>query len=78
MNSYAIITQIYFILIKMSKLYSISQAAKQLGVAVSTLRRWEYEGKLIPHALRAIREGIQQNNLWAWDENYRLNPNASL
>lgn len=47
-NSYAIITQIYFILIKMSKLYSISQAAQQLGVAVSTLRRWEYEGKLIP------------------------------
>ena len=32
----------------MSKLYSISQAAQQLGVAVSTLRRWEYEGKLIP------------------------------
>ena len=35
-------------LLKMSKLYSISQAAKELGVATSTLRRWEYEGKLIP------------------------------
>ena len=32
----------------MSKLYSISQAAKELGVATSTLRRWEYEGKLFP------------------------------
>ena len=30
MNSYAIIAQIYFILIKMSKLYSISQAALTL------------------------------------------------
>ena len=39
-------------LIKMSTLYSISQAAQQLGVAVSTLRRWEYEGKLIPQRTR--------------------------
>ena len=39
-------------LIKMSKLYSISQAAQQLGVAVSTLRRWEYEGKLTPQRTR--------------------------
>ncbi len=35
-------------LLKMSKLYSISQAAEELGVTTSTLRRWEYEGKLIP------------------------------
>lgn len=51
-NSYVIITQTYFMLIKMSTLYSISQAAQQLGVAVSTLRRWEYEGKLIPQRTR--------------------------
>lgn len=31
----------------MSKL-SISEAAKLKGVSVSTLRRWESEGKLIP------------------------------
>ncbi|MDB9318813.1 MULTISPECIES: MerR family transcriptional regulator, partial [Cyanophyceae] len=31
----------------MSKL-SISEAAKLKGVSVSTLRRWETEGKLIP------------------------------
>jgi len=32
----------------MDKLYSIGEAAKYLGVSVSTLRRWEIEGKLIP------------------------------
>jgi excisionase family DNA binding protein len=31
----------------MSKL-SISEAAKLKGVSVSTLRRWEAEGKLVP------------------------------
>ena len=31
----------------MSK-FSISEAAKIKGVSVSTLRRWEAEGKLIP------------------------------
>lgn len=31
----------------MSKL-TISEAAKSKGVSVSTLRRWESEGKLIP------------------------------
>ena len=33
---------------KNNKLLSISEAAKLLGVAESTLRRWEDEGKLIP------------------------------
>lgn len=32
----------------MSDLYSISVAADKLGVSVSTLRRWEREGKLVP------------------------------
>lgn len=32
----------------MDKLYSIGEAAKYLGVSVSTLRRWEIYGKLIP------------------------------
>jgi putative resolvase len=32
----------------MSKLITIGKAAKMLGVATSTLRRWELEGKLIP------------------------------
>lgn len=32
----------------MDKLLSISQAAKVLGVAESTLRRWESEGRLMP------------------------------
>jgi excisionase family DNA binding protein len=32
----------------MSKLLSISEAAKILGVSESTLRRWEHEGRLLP------------------------------
>lgn len=32
----------------MSRLISIGQAAKILGVSISTLRRWELSGKLIP------------------------------
>ena len=32
----------------MSKLLSISEAAKVLGVSKSTLRRWEREGRLLP------------------------------
>ena len=31
------------------KYLSIGEAAASLGIAVSTLRRWEKEGKLIPH-----------------------------
>ncbi len=38
----------------MSK-FSISEAAKIEGVSVSTLRRWEAEGKLIPE-LEELRE----------------------
>ena len=33
----------------MSKFISIGQAAKYLGMSVSTLRRWEEEGRLLPH-----------------------------
>ena len=32
----------------MDKLYSIGEAAKYLGVSISTLRRWEIDGKLVP------------------------------
>lgn len=32
----------------MSRLISISEAAKYLGVSISTLRRWEAEGHLLP------------------------------
>ena len=33
---------------KTEKLLNIAQASKLLGVAQSTLRRWEDEGRLIP------------------------------
>jgi excisionase family DNA binding protein len=33
---------------KQEKLLTISEASELLGVAKSTLRRWEEEGKLIP------------------------------
>jgi len=36
----------------MSKLLSISGAAKVLGVSESTLRRWEREGQLLPDERR--------------------------
>ena len=32
----------------MNRFYSISKAATELGVSISTLRRWESEGKLVP------------------------------
>ena len=32
----------------MSRLYSIGEASKALGVSITTLRRWEAEGRLIP------------------------------
>lgn len=32
----------------MSRLISIGQASKELGVSISTLRRWESSGRLIP------------------------------
>jgi putative resolvase len=32
----------------MDRLVSISKAAKVLGVSISTIRRWEYEGKIAP------------------------------
>lgn len=35
----------------MSKLLNISETAKMLGVAQSTLRRWEVEGRLLPDEL---------------------------
>ena len=32
----------------MDRLIAISEAAQILGVSITTLRRWEAEGKLIP------------------------------
>jgi len=32
----------------MDRLITIGQAAKALGVSITTLRRWEAEGKLLP------------------------------
>jgi predicted site-specific integrase-resolvase len=32
----------------MNRLYKIGQAAKLLGISISTLRRWELEGTLLP------------------------------
>jgi putative resolvase len=32
----------------MNRLYSIGEASKTLGVSITTLRRWEAEGRLIP------------------------------
>ena len=32
----------------MNRLYSIGEASKALGVSITTLRRWEAEGRLIP------------------------------
>lgn len=36
----------------MNRLVSISKAAKALGVSISTLRRWESEGKIVPENRR--------------------------
>lgn len=38
----------YVILSIMVRLVSIGEAAKALGISISTLRRWEREGKLLP------------------------------
>lgn len=35
-------------LLKMKKLFSVSEAAEEMGVDPATMRRWEREGKLIP------------------------------
>ncbi len=32
----------------MNRLCAIGKAAKTLGVSITTLRRWEHEGKLMP------------------------------
>jgi len=39
----------------MKKLYSIGEAAPVWGVSITTLRRWELEGKLIPERTVAGR-----------------------
>jgi putative resolvase len=54
----------------MGRLISISKAAKALGVSISTLRRWELEGKIIPenrrgnehrrYDLAKIKSGVSQ------------------
>lgn len=47
------------------KRYTISQAAAQLGVSISSLRRWETEGRITPERTpgndrRYTQEQIEQ------------------
>lgn len=37
----------------MSRFVSIGEASKRLGVSISTLRRWEHEGRLVPERTKA-------------------------
>ena len=37
----------------MNRLFSIGRAAEVLGVSITTLRRWELEGKLVPERTRS-------------------------
>ena len=37
----------------MSRFISIGEASKRLGVSISTLRRWEHEGRLVPERTKA-------------------------
>jgi len=48
----------------MDRLLSIGQASKLLGVSISTLRRWEAEGKLVPNRTAAghRRYDLSQSN----------------
>ena len=39
---------IYFIIGNMGRFFSIGKASKTLGVSITTLRRWEAQGRLIP------------------------------
>jgi predicted site-specific integrase-resolvase len=54
----------------MNRLIAIGEAAKTLGVSITTLRRWEKEGKLLPepstskhrrYDLRKIKPELSQN-----------------
>lgn len=45
----------------MNRLISIGEAAKALGVSISTLRRWELQGKLIPE--RTTSSGHRRYNI---------------
>ncbi|MEX5745923.1 MerR family transcriptional regulator [Massilia sp. X63] len=47
----------------MSKLVSITPAAKALGVSATTLRRWEASGRLVgsrSHRNRKLIDGVRQ------------------
>lgn len=54
----------------MSRLHTIGEASKILGVSISTLRRWEAEGSLMPertlnghrrYDLEKLRPGLFRN-----------------
>ncbi len=47
-NIFFIYVKYYYIICIMSRLVSIGQASEILGVSISTLRRWEMVGKLVP------------------------------
>jgi len=39
-------------------IFSIGEASEAQGVSITTLRRWEAKGKLIPDALRDLSVGL--------------------
>ena len=47
----------------MSRKLSIGQAAKKMGVSISTLRRWEVEGKLLPEKTEAGHRRYDEDSL---------------
>ena len=42
---------------------SVSEASEYLGVSISTMRRWEKEGKLIPHRTSGKHRRYERNDL---------------
>ncbi|WBW96502.1 IS607 family transposase [Oceanirhabdus sp. W0125-5] len=42
---------------------SVSEASEYLGVSISTMRRWEKEGKLIPHRTSGKHRRYDKNDL---------------
>ena len=47
----------------MTKLYSIGEAAKKIGVSISTLRRWEKLGRLVPEKMPSKHRRYREDQL---------------